>query len=151
MDDATTTIDYIIFDKKRDQKFHDDDSEIEYKQFTKYIDTYYKKFYCQKARRANDHTVLPTKNCNPHPDNCTLTFLGPVPPPEHNSFHKQPTTHDNLMFFENLSVSSLIPCDSTYNYDFKYSNDDCSVDSFLDYCQHEEDITKHVDSYDFVY
>ena len=35
--------------------------------------------------------------------------------------------------------------------DVKYSNDDCSTDSFLDYCQQEEDAPKCVDSYDFVH
>ena len=54
-------------------------------------------------------------------------------------------THDNFIRLEELVVSSLIPHDSTYD------NDDCSADSYLDYCQQEGNAPKRVDSYNFVH
>ena len=54
-------------------------------------------------------------------------------------------THDNFMQLEELAVSRLIPHDSTYD------DDDCSTDSYLNYCQQEGNTYKHVDSYNFVH
>ena len=35
--------------------------------------------------------------------------------------------------------------------DLKYSDDNCSTDSYLDYCQQEDDAPELVDSYNFVH
>merc|ERR1711884_602712 len=106
----------------------------------------------QKARQANDRTILPTKIYTSPPDKCTSKFFGPAPPPDHsrykpqyyhfsahpalvlppdpwhsecNPFCNQPMTHENLMQFEELAFSSFIPHDSTYDDD----DDDDSTDS----------------------
>ena len=91
-DDATNATDSLVFDNKPNQKLNDDDNNLEkeYSQFAHSVDAYYMdassklqhRTY-QKDYRANNCTVLPTKIYNPHPDNCTLKFLGLVPPPEH--------------------------------------------------------------------
>ena len=60
-------------------------------------------------------------------------------------------THDNVMQLQEMAVSSLITNDSTYDDDVKYSDDDCSTDSYLNYCQQESNTPKRVDSYDFVH
>ena len=54
LDAATTTTDSIIFDKKPNQKLNDDDDlEIEYRQFAQSVDTFDKKFCCQKVLEKN--------------------------------------------------------------------------------------------------
>ena len=49
-------------------------------------------------------------------------------------------THNSLMQLQELVFSSLILHDSTFD------NDDCSTDSYLDYCQQEGNGPKRVDS-----
>ena len=127
---AMSTIDPIIFAKNPDQKL-DNDMEIKYQQFAQSVDTFYKKYYCQKTSRANDHTVLHTKNKS-HPENCTSKFIGPTPPPV-NPFCNQPMTHGNLMQFEELSFSNFIPYNPT--------RDDDSTNSDLDYIQQEGNVS----------
>ena len=50
-----------------------------------------------------------------------------------------------------MAVSSFISYDSTYDDYVKYSDDDRSTDSYLNYYQQEGDALKHVDSYNFVH
>ena len=115
----------------------------------------------QKACGANNCTILPTTIFPP--DKSTSKFFRLAPPPDHpwyepqynhfsahpilsspvppsnlwhsecNPFCKQLMTHNNLMQLQELSLSSFITHDPTFNDDVKYSDDDCSIDSFLDY------------------
>lgn len=52
-----------------------------------------------------------------------------------------------------MAVSSLIPHCSTYDDDGEYSDDNCSIGSYLDYCQQENDTPgyQRVDSYNFIH
>ena len=52
-----------------------------------------------------------------------------------------------------MAFYSLIPHDSTYNDDVEYSDNDCSIDSYLDYWQQDNDAPgfKQVDSYNFIH
>ena len=50
-----------------------------------------------------------------------------------------------------MAISSFITHGPNHNDDVKYSDEECSTDSFLDYCQQEGNVPKCVDLYNFVH
>ena len=60
---------------------------------------------------------------------------------------------NNIAQLEEIVLSTYIYHDANYSDDDKYPDDDCSVDSYLDYAQQDNNATGYnqVDSYNFLH